>query len=88
MKIQTFKVDKYKGKPIYYRNFNRTFEYLTIIKGELYTAHLDIRPNRILGLLYKLGIKKNQYTEDQNKNILKELNLMARTTIDFVNKVK
>jgi len=83
MQIQTFKVDNYRDCPVYYRNFKDHFEYLTIIKGQLYTAHIRVRPHWLTKSMYLLGAEKKQYSDPQLKKILKQLRLMAEATIDF-----
>ncbi len=84
MKIQTFKIDKYKDCPIYYRNFLNHFEYFVVIKDQLYTAHITITPHWITKLFYLIGIEEMPYSQQQLKNILKQLRRLAETTIDFV----
>ena len=88
MKITTFKTEKYRDCPIYVRNFHHHFEYLTIINGELYTAHVCVRPHWLTNLFYRLdittGIDKVPYSQSQLKNILSTVNKMAQTTIDFI----
>jgi hypothetical protein len=83
MKIQTFKVDEYRNCPVYYRNFKDHFEYLTIIKGQLYTAHIRVKPHWITKTMYLLGAEQKQYSDPQLKRILKQLRIMAEATIDF-----
>lgn len=84
MKITTYKVDNYRGCPVYYRGFNQHFEYLTILKKQLYTAHIAVRPGIIPRLIYLLGFAKSPYTENQTKAILKQLRLLAESTIDTI----
>lgn len=88
MKIITFKSDSYKSCPIYYRNFKDQFEYLTIVKGELYTAHISVRPHWLTKLFYRLDIStkvdKLPYSKQQLANILRTLRKMAETTIEVV----
>jgi hypothetical protein len=84
MKIHTFKVDEYRKCKVYYRNFGETFEYLTIIKKELYTTHIRIIPTLINRFLYWFGIEKSLYSRQQQEKILKQLRVMAETTVDFI----
>lgn len=84
MTINTFKVDRYRDCPIYYRNFGDHFEYLTIINGELYTSHVSISPHWITEILYYLGIEKLPYSEQQLKNAIKVLRRLAETTINSI----
>lgn len=88
MTIQTFKTENYRDCPIYFRNFHDHFEYLTIIKNELYTAHIRVRPHWLTKLFYRLdittGVDKVPYSQQQLKNILKQVEAMAQATIDYV----
>jgi len=90
MKVTTFKTKNYKGCPIYFRNFKNHFEYLTIIRGQLYTAHISVRPHWLTNIFFKLdittGVDKIPYSQQQLANILSTLEKMAETTIDTVNK--
>jgi len=88
MNIRTFKPEEYKKCKIYYRNFQDHFEYFTIVKKELYTAHIKIRPYWITKILYMLDIftvvDKSPYSQEQLKHILGALRKMAESTIDYV----
>jgi len=84
MKIQTFKPEKYRDCAIYYRNFDYHFEYLAVINNELYTAHITIIPTRINIWLFKLGLEKTYFSEQQQQKILAQLRRLAETTVDFV----
>lgn len=88
MRIQTFKTEKYRDCPIYFRNFNDHFEYLTIINSELYTAHISVRPHWLTKLFFILdittGVDKVPYSHQQLANIIRALRKMAEATIDTV----
>lgn len=84
MNVQTYKVIKYKGCPVYFRSIKNHFEYLTIINSQLYTAHISVRPTLINKLLYWARIEKAQYSEQQLGAIIKQINRLAETTIDFI----
>lgn len=84
MQIHTFKLDKYRNCAVYYRNFKDHFEYFTVIKKELYTAHITVRPHWITKILHTVGIEKMQYSDQQLKAIISQLRRLAQTTIDFV----
>lgn len=88
MEIQTFKPDKYRDCPVYYRNFKDHFEYLAIINNELYSTHIRVRPYWITKLLCAIdiqaGMNKMPYSPTHLKNILKNLRAMAEATIDFI----
>jgi len=84
MNIQTYKVEKYKDCPVYFRSFSTHFEYLTVIKGELYTAHIRVKPTIINRLLYWLKIEKTLYSQRQQRLIIAQVRKMAEATIDFI----
>ena len=88
MKINTFKIDNYKKCPIYYRNFGEHFEYLTVIRGELYTAHINVNPTLYNRLLYWLGIEKTMFSTQQTQKVLIHLRRLAETTIDWAQQNK
>lgn len=83
MRIKTFKKEEYRGCPVYFRNFQRHFEYLTVIKGEIYTTHITVNPTFINLLLYWFGFQE-RYSNQQYQIILKQLRYMAQTTIDTI----
>jgi hypothetical protein len=76
--IRTLKAVEYKGCKVYVRNFNNTFEYLAIIKGELYTAHMVITKRPLQSLLGR------DYTEKQLTDATKYLLNTAEATVDFI----
>ena len=84
MKINTFAVTEYKNNPVYVRNFGSTWEYLTVIKGEIYTFHMTIRPdfkNRVLSFL---GLTKFPYSEKQKQGNVNYMRKLAEATVDTV----
>jgi len=78
MKIRTLASVEYKGQRIYFRNFGSTFEYLAIINGEVYTAHIDVRKT------FTQKVFGRDYTESQLKGIVKYMSKIAETTVDTV----
>lgn len=76
--INTLKAVEYKGCKVYIRNFNNTFEYLAVINGELYTAHMVVTKSPLQALLGR------DYTEKQLTDVVKYLINTAEATIDFV----
>ena len=84
MIVQTFQKQEYRDCPVYYRNLHNHFEYLTVIEGEIYTAHIEVRPAVVSLLLYTLGIAPQRYSDQQFKSVLSFLNKMAQTTIDTI----
>ena len=63
---------------MYIRNFHNIFEYLVVIKGELYTTHMVITKSPIQALLGR------PYTEEQLTNATKFLMNTAEATVDTV----
>lgn len=84
MKIHTFKPEEYRGCPIYFRNFHKTFEYLLVFKKQIYASHLSVKPTFINKLLYWLGVEKSYYSDFQTGKILFQIRKMAEATIDFL----
>lgn len=84
MIIETFKPVTYKGSIVYVRRIQTHFEYLLIFGGQIYTAHLTLKPGLIPLALYLLKIKKSRYTDKQLSNAVNYLHKMAETTIDHL----
>ena len=84
MQIKVFKTETYRGCPIYFRNFYDNFEYLTIIKNQLYTTHLRVFPDWHRSLAHTFGFLRSPYSEKQLKDILTQLRKMGETTIDTI----
>lgn len=78
MQIRTLKVVEYKGASVYLRNFGSTFEYLAIVKGQLYGSHITITRTLTQRLLGK------DYTEKQLSDVCRVLTTMAQATVDYV----
>lgn len=76
--IRTLKAVEYKGCNIYVRNFNNTFEYLTVVKGQLYTMHMTITKG------WKEWLLGRDYSDKQLTDITKFLMVAAETTVDTV----
>lgn len=87
MTIKTFLKKSYKDCPIYIRCFGNTFEYLVIIKNELYATNISVKPKLINNILHTLKIKKDLYSEKELVDIGKYLLKMCETTVDTVLKV-
>jgi hypothetical protein len=84
MKIKVFKIDEYRDCQIYYRNFLFHFEYLTIIKKQLYTAHIEVKPTILNRIFYWFGIEEIYYSQQQSQKIIAYLRRLAETTIDYI----
>lgn len=76
--IKTLKVAEHRGCKVYVRNFYTTFEYLTYVNGELYTAHMIITPT-----LWR-SFSREKYTSQQLTDVTKYLLNVAQTTIDHI----
>lgn len=84
MKITTYKKEMYRDCPVYLRSFGKHFEYLTVINGEIYTTHISVNPTFIKRLGYFLCLLSEQYTKKQLVAILRQITVMAKTTIDTI----
>lgn len=82
MNIQTILATEYQGKKVYIRNFGNVFEYLVLMNGELYTAHMVVTKRPLQALFGK------PYTKTQIENITKYLMSMAQATIEHVSAAK
>lgn len=78
LEIRTLKATEYRGCRVYIRNFNSTFEYLAIINGELYTAHMVVTKRPMQSLLGK------DYTEKQLTDMVKYMLNVAQATVDVI----
>lgn len=83
MIITTFSTEDYRECKIYYRNILHIFEYLTVIDGEIYTSHIQVRPTLYDQILYWCSINKSPYSDKQLSAIIKQLRRLAETTIDY-----
>lgn len=82
MQIHTFKECEYKGHKIYVRRFLTHWEYLTIIDGEIYTAHLTMHPDWRNHVLYFLRRQEHPYSKEQIEACYKHMIRVAEATID------
>lgn len=78
LEINTIKVAEHRGCKVYIRNFHTTFEYLTYVKGELYTAHMIVKPQ------FTRTFSREKYTSKQLTDVSKYLLNIAQATIDHV----
>lgn len=78
LEINTIKVSEHRGCRVYIRNFYTTFEYLTYVNGELYTAHMIITPS------ITRFFRREKYTSKQLTDVTKYLLNVAQATIDHV----
>jgi hypothetical protein len=78
MKIRTLKKSEYRGCPIYIRNLGNIFEYLAIVRNEVYSANIIVirRPlQRIFG---------KDYTPKQLADAVSYTLKMSEATIDLI----
>lgn len=71
--ITTLQATEYKGQKVYIRQIGNIFEYLVVMRGEVYTTHVVVTK-----LFWK------DYTTEQLENATKFLMNMAQATIDCV----
>lgn len=76
MKITTYKPEEYRGCPVYIRRIGTLFEYLTVVRGFIYTDNVEVKP--------KVGRRmlKDPYTSEEIQYAQKYLSAMAAATID------
>jgi hypothetical protein len=74
MKFRIIQVTKYRGCRVYLRNIENAFEYLAIVRGEIYAAHVII----------KKRFFQKEYTKLQFEKATKMISKMAEATIDSV----
>lgn len=84
MTVKTFAPENYRNCPIYYRQMNTHFEYLTVIDNQLYTAHNTLTPKFYRRVAAWLGWIKDAYSEKEYQDILKFLRALAETTINTI----
>lgn len=82
MTIVTLKATQYKGNNVYIRNFGNTFEYLVVVDGQIYTAHITVTKMPFQALLGK------PYTPQQLADATAYLIRMAEATIDSLSQDK
>lgn len=78
MQIRTLKVVEYRGTNVYLRNFGSTFEYLAVIKGQIFGSHVVITRSLWQRMLGK------DYSEKQLTDVCKWLTTTAQATVDYV----
>lgn len=79
MTIRTLQFGNYRNCKVYYRKLDwRTFEYIAVIKGEVYTAHFNILKEWWQYLLFQ------DFTDKQLTNICNYLAKFAESTVDTV----
>jgi hypothetical protein len=77
MQIRTLQASEYRGCKIYYRQIGTVFEYLAVVKGQLYTTHIVIRRTPWQVLTGKGASKK------EDIDIVNFLAKYAETTVDY-----
>lgn len=78
MKIRTLKTSSHRSCPIYIRNLGNVFEYLAIVKGEIYSANIVVIKKPLQRILGK------DYTPKQLADASSYVLKMAETTIDLI----
>lgn len=82
MEVTTFEPVDHEGHPIYVRRLRDHWEYFTIIKNQLYTAHMTVRPRLWDRVLCFIGFQKMPYSKDEVNKIVKMLQETAIVTIE------
>ena len=85
MKIRNFKVKKYYDCPIYVRYFfgvDDTWEYLTVIDNQIYTAQVIIK-RKFWQRFFRL-----YYSRKEEEGAINYMTSMAMTTVEKIRKIK
>jgi hypothetical protein len=82
METTIHKKTRHIGCPIYIRRKDTTFEYLTVIKNEIYSQEVIVNPTLTGKLMFLVGAWKTKYTEKQLKSQIFYMIAMAETTIE------
>lgn len=78
MKIRTLKTSSHRGCPIYIRNLGNVFEYLAIVRNEVYSANIVVIKKPLQRIFGK------DYTPKQLADSTSYVLKMAETTIDLL----
>ena len=80
MQIRTYKTQTHFKCLIYVRHYlgTVTWEYLIVIHGKIYTAHIDMK-QKFFQRLFRLG-----YSRKEEEGAINYLTAMAKTTIETV----
>ncbi len=84
MEIVTHKKTKHIGCPIYIRRINTTFEYLTVIRGEIYSQLVIFKPTLTGRLMHAVGAWKTPYIKKHLQSSIFYLIAMAEATIETI----
>ena len=76
MNIKTLKVNRYRGRNIYVRNFGTTFEFLFIFSGEMHTRHIQVTKPLMQRLL------RRPYTDKQLADTTQVVMELAERVVD------
>lgn len=82
MEITIHRKTSHIGCPIYIRRIDTTFEYLTVIKNEIYSQTAIFKPTMTGRLMHFVGAWKTKYTDKQLKSSIFYMIAMAETTIE------
>jgi hypothetical protein len=82
MKVIVFQTENYRGCLIYYRQLGHYFEYLVVIRGRLYEAHVVITPRPAMRLARILKRTGSEYSKSELDKIISVLRRLAQGTID------
>jgi len=88
MRITSFKAEQYKGYDINIRTFGYYFEFLTVFKGKIHTAHIQMQPDFKNRVLYLMGRQELPYSEKQLAACKMAISQMAQQVIDELSSKK
>ncbi|EKE25621.1 MAG: hypothetical protein ACD_5C00095G0005 [uncultured bacterium] len=82
MEISLHKKTSHVGCPIYIRRIDNTFEYLTVIKNEIYSQTVQFKPTWTGRLMFLVGAWKTKYSKKQLQSSIFYMIAMAEATIE------
>lgn len=88
MQIQVLRKLRYQGITVYVMQFEYCFQYLIPYGADIYQNHIFIRPPIWVRILYRLGLIKNLYSQEQIEEGEKIILSGAIKTIDELNDPK
>lgn len=74
MEIKTYNFKKHYGCEIFIRNIGEIWEYLTVIKGKIYTAYITV----------KMKPLQRQYNQKEIEGAISYIGSMALATVEAV----
>jgi len=84
MTIVCLRQMEYEGTRIYVMQFDMTFQYLYVWKGQIYMDRIELIPPLLKRALWRLGVIKNLYSKEQMEEGEKVVLNGAMRSIDTI----